>query len=162
MKFMKKNKKSSKETTYASFTTTTEEQTSRGSRSPRSWLGCASSNPCMVHRQQERQRGRARGRGRAALVAKAVKCIQVGLAVGGTHIAHVSPHVAHVCATLRLVVPPQGHRPQLQMDMRETVCRQRFYLLSLPLASCHCRKGVKSHKDTRTLHAACCMVHGLS
>lgn len=76
------------------------------------------------------KRGRDRGRGRAALVAKAVKCIQVGLAVGGTHIAHVSPHVAHVCATLRLVVPPQGHRPQLQMDMRETVCRQRFYLLS--------------------------------
>lgn len=64
--------------------------------------------------------------------------MQVGL---GKHIAHVSPHVAHVCATLRLELPlplPQGHA-KMRRDVvghARNVAGKGNDSTSLPLSAC--------------------------
>lgn len=93
--------------------------------------------------------------------------------VRGSVCTHVSPHVAHVCATLRLAVPRQGHDADADADGHARNAVAAFIelapdflwaiLLSLSLSrcsslsllhsigSCHCGRVLKV---TRT-HARC-------
>lgn len=143
------------------------------------WLGClplvASSNPCQDWESEREGKGhRQRELRQLSALQPSRTRTHCAASVRGSVCTHVSPHVAHVCATLRLAVPCQGHDADADADGHARNAVAAFIelapdflwaiLLSLPLSpslffplpprldrQLSLRKGVKSHKDTRTL-----------